>query len=447
MIWRAAWALVACAGTIAALAGTAGAGGFAVPEVGARRTGMAAVVGRPDEPTAVYHNPAGLTLLEGTHLYVSLGASFPTTDMRLHPWPGSNQYINEPLDAEGYYPRTQPTRAFGIIPMIVATTNVFTRDLTAAISFYVPNATGAAFGEDGVVRYHLVDSLLVAGYGGLSLGWKPLRWLAVGAGVSMIYVTISARRKIFPVLNGMDLSKLLGKNTDLTLAGSDVTWGWNFGVLLRPIERLTIGATVISRSDATLKGDVTIHPGDDSFFRDFNGTQSTALLIPWTFMAGANLDVHPNLEIGAEVRYWLYSQLKTQHTDVMGISLLTALDSPKNYSDSWQLSGGVRLHTVQPGLEAMLGLHYDSSPAPDSTVSLDQPSFNHVGLHSGLRWSFKEHYRVGLTWAHYWYLERRTWGSITQPPSNFAASGTNDIVTASLEVALDGALLLKKKSR
>src|SRR5687768_18428179 len=49
------------------------AGGFGIPEIGARRTAMAAVVGRPDEPTAVFHNPAGLSLLRGVHLYATMG--------------------------------------------------------------------------------------------------------------------------------------------------------------------------------------------------------------------------------------------------------------------------------------------------------------------------------------------------------------------------------------
>ena len=428
------------------------AGGFAIPEIGTRRTAMGAMVGRPDEPSAVYHNPAGLSLLPGTHLFVSLGVSVPDTDLRLQSWPGSARYLGgNPIDGRGYYARAVPTRAIGAIPMIVASTNVFVDNLWAAVSLYVPNATGAAFAPDSTVRYHLIDSYLVAGYGGFTLAWRPVPWLAVAAGVSVIYMRVRATRALFPVLGGKDVSFLLGGDATLELAGSDTTAGWNAGILLRPLPSLTIGATVIGRTDATLRGDVAVHPGETSnFSRDFAGTQSTALLLPWSFLAGANIDLTEGIELGAELRYWLYSQWKSQHTDVAGIDLLKELDSPKNYHDSWHLSGGARLHSDALGLEAMLGAHYDSTPAPDNTVSLDSPTFNHVGLHSGLRYAFgptaggSRRYRVGLSWVHYWYLERRISGSLTQPPSNFVASGSNDIITASLEIALDGRLALGK---
>lgn len=425
--------------------GPARGGGFAVPEVGTRRTAMGAVVGRPDEPSAVYHNPAGLSLLPGTHLFVSLGVSLPDTDIRLAAWPGSAPYQTRfPVDGQGYYPPAVPTRAVGAIPMIVASTNVVSDALWAAVSLYVPNATGAAFADDSVVRYHLVDSYLVAGYAGLTVACRPLPWLTVAAGASLIHVRVHAVRRLFPVLGGTDYRFLLGDDASLSLDGEDTTAGWNAGLLLRPLPRLTIGASVIGRTDATLRGDVAISPGETSPFRaPFTGTQSTALLIPWTVMAGANVDVTRGIELGAELRYWVYSQLQSQHTDVEGIALLKALDAPKSYRDSWHLSGGARFHDDALGLEAMVGGHYDRTPAPDETVSLDSPSFNHSALHMGLRYAFgppaaggARRYRLGLSWEHIWYLERRTHGSLTQPPSNFAASGQNDIVTLSLEVAL-----------
>ena len=38
-----------------------------------------AVIGRPDEPAAVFHNPAGLVLQHGTHLYASFGLALVDT--------------------------------------------------------------------------------------------------------------------------------------------------------------------------------------------------------------------------------------------------------------------------------------------------------------------------------------------------------------------------------
>src|SRR5437868_3554485 len=47
----------------------AAAGGFGIPEIGVRRTAMASVIGRPDDASSIFHNPAGLVLGHGWQLY------------------------------------------------------------------------------------------------------------------------------------------------------------------------------------------------------------------------------------------------------------------------------------------------------------------------------------------------------------------------------------------
>jgi long-subunit fatty acid transport protein len=207
----------------------------------------------------------------------------------------------------------------------------------------------------------------------------------------------------------------------------------------RPHPRLTWGATITGRVDAELTGPVEITYSDDapSPGDKLIGTQTTKQLIPWAFMGGATFDVTPNVEVGAELRYWLYRQYQKQHTDVVGIFLVRELETIKNYHDSWQTSGGVRVHDLAalPGLDLMLGTHYDHSPAPPGTVTLDQPTFNHIGLHSGVRWSVGR-YRLGASYLHYWYEIKTITNSITSPPSNFKGHGANNVFTVSIEAKL-----------
>ncbi|MBI5482308.1 MAG: hypothetical protein HY906_25865 [Deltaproteobacteria bacterium] len=120
------------------------------------------------------------------------------------------------------------------------------------------------------------------------------------------------------------------------------------------------------------------------------------------------------------------------------LELITSLDTPKNYRDSWQVSGGIRLHDLRrvPRLDIMLGVHYDRTPAPGNTVSFDQPSFSHAGFHSGVRYTLAARYRLGLTLLHYRYLVPPVEDSLTSPPSNFKGAGGNTIITASFEVVL-----------
>lgn len=415
----------------------ASAGGFAVPEMGARRTGMAAVIGRPDEPAAVLHNAAGLALLPGTHLYVSLGLSLLDTSFRLRPWPDSERFVEEPVDADGYYPETEPSRAFGVLPMLVATSELLPDRLYAAAALYVGNATGSAFDEDAPTRYHLIDGYVVAPLGSLSAALRATDWLAVGGGLGLMNVRIHGRRHIFPVLDGTDVSGFLGARSELVIDGSDWMPTWNLGVLLTPHPRVSFGAVVIGKTASHLEGPVEINFGDDVGGGTFHGEQTTDFLLPWTFQAGLNVDVHPQLELGSELRYWLYRQYDEQRIDVEGIIFVDEIVTPKNYRDSYQLSGGARLHDLAalPGLEAMLGGHYDRTPAPKENVSLDQPTFTHVGLHSGVRYS-RGRYRLGLSYIHYWYRIPTIEASTTMPPSNIEGAGENNIITATFEASL-----------
>lgn len=414
--------------------GAAWAGGFAVPEIGTRKTAMGAMIGRPDDLSAIYHNPAGLVLSPGLNIYVNTGLSLPTTNMRVRPWPRSDEFLSEPVTG-GYYPEAKPSRAFGVIPMIVISSNVLSERAVMALSIYVPNAVGAAFPEDSVLRYHLIDSYIVSGFSTLSVAYKLTDWLAVGAGLSLIYVRLKGERFLFPILHGVDLSGLFGKKSRLELGGEDLTAGFNLGVLLRPFPSLTIGAAVISRSDFSLEGDIKLTVNEGKINENtIEGRQKTQIVVPWTFQFGINWDVTRWVEVGAELRYYTYSQFKEQRTIVEGIPLIKELLTPKNYRDSMQVSGGVKVRLpMLPRLELMAGMHFDRTPAPDNTVSAEQPTFNHIGIHGGARYLLGHHTRIALTYAHYFYLERSTSESLTDPPSNFTASGQNNIMSLVLE--------------
>lgn len=437
---------------LVALVALLGAGGraaaFIIPELGLRKNAMGAVIGRPDDLSAIFHNPAGLTLLDGTNVLVNAGAAFLDTDIRLRPWPGSGRYIQAPVDAEGYYPTVNPTRSFAVIPMLVASTDVWSERLKLGFGLYVPNAAGAAFDERSVARFHMIDSYLVAGYATLAAAYRVTPWLSVGATVSLLYVRLHARRKLFPVLEGLDLSGLIGGDSELELGGDGIAAAGSFGVLWQPHPRFSVGLALLTRTEVTLEGDVRVKLGRDAVSSgSLEGRHATDVLSPWTLHAGLNWDVLRWLEVGGEIRYYVYSQLDEERSRISGISFLDELSLPRNYHDSWQVSGGARFTVIWlPALELLAGFHYDYPPAPARTSSVEQPSMKHVGLHSGARWRIDWRFRVGLAYAHYWYLQRRTDDSVTSPPSNFIGSGQSNVLTLVLEVHFDRALVFSRPS-
>jgi len=419
--------------------GPAGAGGFVIPDIGVRRTAMAAVVGRPDEGSAIYHNPAGLVLQHGWHAYLSLGLAVIRSEFQLHSWADSDRFLGVTPDSNGYYQPIKPTRAMGVIPMLALTGELIPDKLVMGAALYVGNAQGAGFAPDAVTRYQLIDGYVVAPQAVLAASYQVTDTVALGASAGILNLRIHGRREVFPIVNGVDISGLTGTRPQLELDGNGWAPSWSVAAFGKPHPRVTWGATITGRVDATMTGPVVITYSDDASVPgdQLKGTQTTTQLIPWTFMAGANVDVTPQLELGAEARYWLYSQYKKQHTDIVGIFLVRELDTIKNYNDSWQVSGGARLHDLAaiPNLEVMAGTHYDRTPAPSSTLTLDQPSFTHIGVHTGVRYTVGR-YRIGASYLRYFYSVPTVTDSTTTPPTNFRGSGANHIFTVSVDVSL-----------
>ncbi len=423
---------------VAALTGTAGAGGFGIPEIGVRRTAMAAMVGRPDELSALYHNPAGLVLADEWRLYVSGGLAIINTEFELSPWNRSDEFLGTTAESNGYYKPVKPSRAMGVIPMIAAGGPI-TKRIYAGAALYVGNATGAAFDKNAVTHYHLIDGYVVAPQFIIAGAYKVSDKLALAATAGVIYMTVHGKRYVFPIIDGNDISSLAGTKPELVLDGDAWAPTFSLGAYGKPHPKVTWGAAAFGRVDAKLQGPITVTYGDDASTPGdvLKGHQTTTQLLPWSAQAGVNVDVHPNIEIGSEFRYWLYRQYKRQHTDVVGIFLLRELNTEKNYEDSWEISGGVRVHDLAavPKLELMAGAQFDKSPAPPKTVTLDQPSFTHYGIHSGARYEMGR-FRIGASYIRYHYFIPTITDSITLPPSNVRGHGANNIFTLSLEAKL-----------
>ncbi len=437
------WSLLLIVGMLA-VSERADAQGFIIPELGTRVNGMGAAIGRPDDVSAIYHNPGALALLPGTQVMISFGAAFIGTDIRVHPWPGSEPYLTDPVDKDGYFPE-QGANVFAPIPMIGVSTNLWSEKIVGALGVYVPNAAGASFGEDSPGRYHIIDGTLFSAFFTGALAYRPLDWLAVGFGASAVYIRISRRSLFFPVLaDGTDFSATLGKETELTLEGDDIKPAFNLGVQIWPHRTVSIGLMMLTRYDVALEGPLTLKLDPNSLGAGIadqltDNRHETTIISPWIFGIGAHWDITPWLEVGAEFRLYLSSQVDEQLTKITEGELLPTflkdgIVTPKNLHNSFHTGAGFIVRPSLPiDLELMAGFHYDNSASPDNTVEVSAPSFDLLAIHSGARWAINKRFRVALLYSHYWYFERETTDSITSPPTNFIGSGHNNQLSLVLE--------------
>jgi long-chain fatty acid transport protein len=415
---RGVWAVLVAV----ALAGTSGevlAGGFHNPDFGVRRLGMLAVVARPDDGSAIFHNPAGMTLLEGTHFYHHQSWFVVESGFRLY-------------DSEGTLrPRhnIEPDWNIGAIPFIGVTSDLGLERLRFGFGIYAPNAYGAALPDDEPSRYHITDAVFIGSRATLSAAWEATDQFSLGGGISLIHVYLSASRVMNPlVLQDPDArflppSQTAPQDAVLDIDGTDWTVGWNLGVLFKPLETFRFGFVFESGSPVALEGDVNLTLANGAVQTVQHRTE---LVIPLTLRAGFNWEFAPDFELGMDLFWWHYQVLQEQRTELTSPILgLNELVEPKNYTNSWNWCAGVLYHLTSE-LELMFGYQWDFTPIPERTLTLENPSRTQTGVSTGLRWQVSDDVRLGVAYVHNWFRLFDVQDSVTVPPTNGKGFGAGN---------------------
>lgn len=395
------------------------AGGFTNLDFGIRRMGMFAVTARPDDGTAIFHNPAGMTLLEGTQFYSHLSVFRSGLGLKLY----DSEGVLRPDD------EIEPSFNVGFIPFIGVTTDFGLEDLRVGFAAYAPNAYGAALPDNQPTRYHVTRALFIAGRVTAAGAYAITDRFSVGASVSFVPVYLTARRIMNPlVLADPDVRFLPVEETrdadaHLDIEGLDFTWSWDLGVIFRPFDSLRIGVSFQAGSPVSLEGDVVLKQADGTKVKT---RHTTWLTIPLTLRAGFNWEFAPDFELGADVYWWRYSIFQEQRSKlkdpVMGISEFV---DPKDYDDSWNWCVGL-LYRVIPSLEVMIGYQEDYTPIPNRTFTLENPSRDQRGISVGLRWQVSDRVRIGAAYIRNWFKGPNVQDSVSTPPSNGKGHGAND---------------------
>lgn len=167
--------LFVLAATVAALpTSLAHAGGFEFPDNGVRALGRGgAFVARADDPTAIYHNPSGITRLTKPSLLVDLNVSH--VDYRFKRAPTrrttrSGQAVRVP-EQGGFEEVSNSAPPFPA--PFVSYVHPLSSSWALAAGIYGPSAYGwRDFPDDGPQRYELTNSEILLTYTTLAIGWQ-----------------------------------------------------------------------------------------------------------------------------------------------------------------------------------------------------------------------------------------------------------------------------------
>ena len=344
------------------------------PVQGAKASSMGtAFVAIADDPSAIAHNPAGLTQLTGTNIYGGNTFVIPSTTYK------NLSGRSEDTDFQIFFP-----------PHLYVVSDLGMKDMRFGIGIYSPFGIGGRkWDENGLTRYSSVENTIATLSINPTFAYQVLPTLSVGGGVTYMISKTEAEKLV-------DQSSLGAEDGKLRLEGLGGGWGYNFGILYIPHEKISIGLAYRSRIKVTHEGDIelkniapALQPLFDgsSFKTDIETTTTFPELI--SFGIAFRPDEKWTLAIEFEYGGWSTfdnSELKLE--DEVPEANFTDSSTPLDWNDAWIAKIGAD-YKINDKLSIRGGYAYVETMAPEHTLDAGNPDSDHHNFCIGLGYKIK----------------------------------------------------------
>lgn len=354
------------------------AAGFQINEHSARATGMASsVVASIDDPSAIFHNPAGLTRIEGTALVAGLNLIVPHGNYEGQGLPGGGgpvddtDLVNDPVPVPYVYAaRKLSDTAF------------------VGLGFYLPYGSGLRWrdGDQFVGRTQIQELSLRTFYITPTVAIRFNDTISAAVSASLVPATLLLRQTLGATDNQQPLFPSGG-----TLAVSATAFGVgaNAGVQVKITPNLFFGFNYRSAVNLSFSGDANFDTPEDaplsvrSNFPDQTGNGE--ITVPHAFAAGLAWVQGPlTAEIGAQLTLW-------ESYDELRLNFDAGLPSPSSAAPrNWENVPLFRLGVQYDGGAWALraGGGYDFSPIPQTTADFTLPDNDRIYASLGFGYDF-----------------------------------------------------------
>jgi long-chain fatty acid transport protein len=408
--------------------------GFQVMTHGARAAGMGlAYAGMSGDPTTIFFNPAGMAWVNHFEGYV--GVNFLTRTegqvVGANPYPGEGSIAYEEQNWY-FFPD-----GYAVVPL--------TADLNFGLGGFAqyglglkwqdPNTTynGQFISQNAVIQS--LDTNAVFSY-------KLLPQLSIAAGVDYRFSKVQLERNVpgvDPFTGAVVPVAHVKLNSELLSNGG---WGYNAGIMYKPIEEISIGAAYRSAITIDYDGTATFTPRPtgnavlDALVAAGLPTGTppvqTSIHFPSSINLGAAIGLGGGFLLALEADWTEWSTFQSL---AITFPTLTGRDilRPTLWQDSWAYRAG--LEKSFGAWAIRVGYYYDNTPQPDFDVSPLLPDADRNVYTAGFgynteRWGFD----VGALLIK--FKER----SILTPPQTDNYFGTYSetglVLTAGIRLAL-----------
>jgi long-chain fatty acid transport protein len=356
------------------LIGQAFAGGLylnevATPSMGVSGAGAQAVA---NDASTAFHNPAGMTRIDGDELM--LGVGILEASVEFDPSPNTPVVGNDGGDAGGWGPILGAYYVHSLSDDWKFGVNVVS--ISAAVLDY----------DDGWAGRYLVDEITIMTLSVMpGVAYRVNDELSLGAGANIMYGTMDMDVSVPPPGPGPDGKAELD---DV----NDADWGYNFSAVYEFNEKTRAGLVYMSEIEMELDGDVDISPIGIATGVD------TEVPFVQLVRLGVYHDINDRVALLGTVGWEDWSSMDDQVIYVgPGESSIK-----RNWDDTYHFSLGMHYRASEKWL-LQTGWAYDTSPTDAKDRLPDMPMDRQWRISGGAIYDLNERISVGgaLTYADY----------------------------------------------
>ncbi len=323
--------------------------GFALYEGSARANAMGgAMVGKADDPSAVWYNPAGITQLHGTQFMTGMTAIIPKTKV---------ETTNDPLSGRD---QTTPTEANVWLPPHIYVTHELSDQFYLGVGLFGMFGLGTEFDPNWPGRFNSYKAVIQTLTLNPNIAWKINDQWSVAVGFDVMWFDLELRNKI-------NLGQL--GEVDQRLTGDSFGYGGNVAVHYRPCQWAALGVSYRSRMDQDVEGRA-------KFDRIIDDTDAEgSITLPDEVYMGLAIYPMPklSLEVGAIWTNWAtFDKLVIDYKDPL-LGVISRAEREKDWDDAWRIFFGAE-YKYNDMLDLRFGYVYDMSPIPDAHVDYLVPA-------------------------------------------------------------------------
>ena len=364
--------------------------GFLIYEHGAAAMGMAgAFVSVANDPSAIFHNPAGIAWLEGTHINFGTTLIRPVASLSLPNWPDPT-YRTVDQENQLFYPPS-----FYI-------TNKFSDRITAGFGFFVPFGLGVAWPEDYPLQYISIKDDMKTFIFNPTVAVKLSDNVSFGFGVSYIHATLFFKLVEHQIVDiGPQVGLPVAVNTTLEipveLDASGSAFGLNAGLLYKG-EQFSLGFNWRGGYKMKFDGDLALGTAKVTIPAPYNQLIPASLVagsipsggsasipefnFPHILGVGASFNLTETLLWSVDVHYTLWSSYDefTVEVEVPGFA---DKHVEENWEDSFLFRTGFQ-YSASESLALRGGFFYDQTPQPAEFMDPILPDADRIGFTVGI---------------------------------------------------------------